>query len=172
MPRLRNKRKPELSPVEIETAIRQMMHAAQAHQRASCWCMDKPDASPPNVDYFYFSVVSFELILLSLEQSLRVLLPLQYSILREDTNHNPHVLYGTVLNKSRDDSAIRQGIIAKMNSLGEPEGITTFSEGELRACLKKHESSYSNFRYFQLDRQGRKNEKFEISPRDIQIAHC
>ena len=172
MPRRRKKQSSALSPEEIETAIRQMMYAAQAHQRASCWCMEKPDATPPNIEYFFYSVVSFELILLSLEQSLRVLLLLQYSILREDTNHNPHVLYGTVLNKSRDDSAIRQGILAKMNLLGEAEGITTFSEGELRTCLKKHESSYSNFRYFQLDPQGRLNEKFDISLRDTQIAHC
>ena len=161
-----------MSPEEIETAIRQMMYAAQAHQRTSYWCMDKPDAKLPSIDYLYFSVVSLELVLLSVEQSLRLLLLLQFSILRDDTNHNPHVLYGTVLSESRGDLGIRQEIISKMNELGKPERIPTFSERELRACLKKHDSSYSNFRYFQLDPQGRLNEEFEISPRDIQTVHC
>ena len=134
--------------------------------------MDKPDAKPPNIDYFYYFVVSFELILLSIEQSLRLLLLLHYSIVRDDTNHNPRVLYGTVQNKSDDKTGIRQDIINKMNSLGQPEGIPPFSEKELLACLKKHDSSYSNFRYFQLDPQARLNEKFEISPRDVQTMHC
>ena len=134
--------------------------------------MDKPDAKPPNIDYLYYFVVSFELILLSVEQSLRLLLLLHYSIVRDDTNHNPRVLYGTVLNKSGDKTGMRQDIINKMNSLGQPESITPFSEKELLACLEKHDSSYSNFRYFQLDRQARLNEKFEISLRDIQTMHC
>ena len=172
MVRRRNKGKAELPPEETEIALRQMMYAAQAHQRASCWCMDKPDAKPPNIDYFYYFVVSFELILLSVEQSLRLLLLLHYSIVRDDTNHNPRVLYGTVQNKSDDKTGIRQDIINKMNSLGQPEGIPVFSEKELLACLKKHDSSYSNFRYFQLDPQARLNEKFEISPRDVQTMHC
>ena len=134
--------------------------------------MDMPDAKPPNIDYFYYFVVSFELFLLSVEQSLRLLLLLHYSIVRDDTNHNPRVLYRTVQNKSGDKTGMRQDIINKMNSLGQPESITSFSEKELLACLKKHDSSYSNFRYFQLDPQARLNEKFEISPRDIQTMHC
>lgn len=171
MARRRNKGKAALSPEETEIAMRQMMYAAQAHQRASCWCMDNP-AKPPNIDYFYYLVVSFELILLSVEQSLRLFLLLHYSIVRYDTNHNPHVLYGTVLNKSREKTGIRQDIVNKMNSLAQPEGINPFFEKELLACLRKHDSSYSNFRYFQLDPQARLNEKFEISPRDIQTIHC
>ena len=166
------KGKAGLSPEETNTAIRQMMYAAQAHQRASVWCNDKPDAKPPNIDFFYYFVVSFELILLSVEQSLRLLLLLHYSIVRDDTNHNPRVLYGTVLRESGDKTGMRQDIISKMNALAQPEGITPFSEKELLACLKKHDSSYSNFRYFQLDPQARMNPDFEIIPRDVQVVHC
>ena len=172
MAKNRNKGRAELSPDETEKAIEQMMYGAQAHQRASVWCADKPDAKPPNIDYFYFPVVSFELILLSVEQSLRLLLLLHYSIVRSDTNHNPRVLYGTVLRESGDNTGIRQGIISKMNALGQPKGIATFSEKELLACLKKHDSSYSNFRYFQLDPQARLNHEFEIVPRDVLVVHC
>ena len=63
-------------------------------------------------------------------------------------------------------------IICQMNALGESLEIDDFSEGELRKCLNKHDSSYSNFRYFQLDRQGKLNLQWELSPRDVQIMHC
>ena len=172
MAKNRNKGRAELSPEETEKAVEQMMYGAQAHQRASVWCADKPDAKPPNIDYFYFPVVSFELILLSVEQSLRLLLLLHYSIVRSNTNHSPRVFFGIVQRESGDKTGIRQDIISKMNALGQPEGIASFSEKELLACLKKHDSSYSNFRYFQLDQQARLNPEFEISPRDVQVVHC
>ena len=161
-----------LTPEEASVAMRQMMYAAQAHQRASVYCSDNPNAKPPNIDCFYYLIVSFELVLLSVEQSLRLLLLLQFGMLRDDTNHNPRVLYGTVLRKSGGKTGIRQDVINKMNSLAQPEGITPFSEKELLACLNKHDSSYSNFRYFQLDPKARLNEKFEIASRDIQTFHC
>ncbi len=162
----------KLTAEEIVTAAERMMAAAQAHQRASGWCMDKPDAKPPNIDGFFFLVVSFELILLSVEQSLRLLLLLHYSILRGDANHNVHVLYKDVRNKSGGSTGIRCDIISSMNALGASQGIDPFSEKELVACLNKHDSSYSDFRYFQLDRQARLTEKWEFSQRDVQILQC
>ena len=171
MARRRNRDSPKLSQKEIEAAIPPMMYAAQAHQRASRWCLENPDAKPPNIDYFYFTMVSFELILLSIEHSLRLLLLLHYSVVRNDSGHNLRVLYGTVPGSS-DDTGIRQDIINKMNFLGQPEGIRPFSERELLACVKKHDSSYSKSRYFQLDPQGRLKGKLEIASRDVQIMHC
>ena len=134
--------------------------------------MDKPDAKPPSIDAFFFPIVSFELILLSVEQSLRLLLLLHYSIVRDDTNHNPAVLYKDIRNKSGGKEGIRNDIINKMNMLGQPKGIDPFSEEELVTCLRKHDSSYSNFRYFQLDHQARLTNDWEISQRDGQILHC
>ena len=162
----------KLTAEEIEIAAARMMAAAQAHQRASSWCKDKPDAKPPNIDALFFDVVSFELILLSVEQSLRLTLLLNHSIVRSDTNHNPYVLYGTLQNKSGGKIGIRQDIISKMNALGQTRGLAPFSERELVACLKKHDSSYTNFRYFQLDHQATLNKKWEYSRRDVQILHC
>ena len=149
-----------------------MMAAAQAHQRASVYCFDKPDAKPPNIDSFFFSSVSFELILLSVEQSLRLLMLLHYAIIRDGTDHNPAVLYKAVRNKSGGKDGIRNDIIKEMNSLGSTKGIGPFSETDLVACLEKHNSSYANFRYFQLDKRGKLNKKWEIAPRDVQIMHC
>ena len=162
----------KLTSEEIEVATARMMAAAQAHQRASVWCMDKPDAKPPSIDAFFFSSVSFELVLLSVEQSLRLLLLLHYSIVRDDTNHNPRVLYRAVLNKSGGREGIRCDITNKMNELGQAKGIAPISEKELIACLNKHDSSYSNFRYFQLDHQARLNNQWEFSQRDVKILHC
>ena len=166
------KKRAQLTDEETEIAAARMMAAAQAHQRASVWCFDKPDAKPPNIDAFFFPTVSFELLLLSVEQSLRLLLLLHFSIIRDDTDHNPHVLYGDILNKSGSKVGIRHRIISRMNSLGQTEGIDSVSEKELRACLSKHDSSYLNVRYFDLNRQARLNNKWGFSPRDVQILHC
>ena len=55
-----------LTAEETNIAAQRMMAAAQAHQRAATWCMEKPDAKPPNIDTFFFLSVAFELVLLSL----------------------------------------------------------------------------------------------------------
>ena len=162
----------KLTEEEVKVACTRMMASAQAHQRTSGWCMDKPDAKPPNIDFFFFNVVSLELVLLSLEQSLRLLLLLHYSVVRDDTNHSPYVLYKALLNQSRSEEGIRSHIVKKANDLGQPEGIAPVTEKEVVSCLGKHDSSYSNFRFFQLDHHGRLNAKFEFAPRDIQIFHC
>ena len=171
MARRRNKGRAELSAEETVTAIKQMMYAAEAHQHAAVWCNNNPEAKLPNIDYFYFMVVSLELVLLSVEQSLRLLLLLHYSIVRSNTNHSPHVLYGAIRSESGGKIGMRQDIVDKMNALAQTEGIALFSEEELLACLKKHSSSYSNFRYFQLGPQARLNPKFEITTRDGQVVH-
>ena len=90
------------------------MAAAQAHQRASVHCLNNPDAKPPNIDGFFFSVVSMEMILLSVEQSLRLLLLLHYGIIRDDTNHAPRVLYKAMMNKSGGTDGIRTDIVAEL----------------------------------------------------------
>ena len=161
-----------LTAEEVAAATERLMAGAQAHQRAAAWCLDKPDAKPPNINAVFFPVVSFELVLLSIEQSLRLLLLLRYSIVRDNTDHNPHVLYGEIRAKSGGKEGIRDGIVSTMNMLGQTKDIDPFSEKEMVACLKRHDSSYSSFRYFQLDRRARVSSPLESSPRDVQILHC
>ena len=161
-----------LTAEETKKAAETFMLAAMAHQRASVYCMDKPDAKPPNIDFLLFPAVSFELILLSAEQSLRLLLLLHYSVIRSDTNHNPHALYKTLTNRSGGEGGIRQDIVRKMNMLGQTKNIDPISENELRSCLKKHDSSYTSTRYFQLNRDARSRGDWEMLPREVQIFHC
>lgn len=61
----------KLNAEEIGIAVPRMMAAAQAHRRAAIWCLCKPEVKP--VDSIYFPVVAFELLLPSVEQSLRLL---------------------------------------------------------------------------------------------------
>ena len=161
-----------LTAEEIGIAAERMMAAAEAHQRASVWCREKRDAKPPNIDAFYFLVVSFELTLLSVEQSLRLLLLLQYSIVRNNTNHNPRTLYSEILHQSRGKIGIGQDILNKMNVVAQANALAPFSEKELLACLRKHDSSYSALRYFQLDRHARLSTDWEITPQDQQVFNC
>ena len=168
----RTRKKTKLTPEQTQPFATRMMAAAQAHQSTSRWCMDKPDANPPTIEsLLYFPAVSFELVLLSVEQSLRLMLLLQYSILRGDTNHNPHVLYKTLKNKSGGKGGLRSEIISKMDALVHGIAIRPFSEKELDDCLGKHDSSYSSTRYFDVSREGRIGGAWEYSGRDVQILH-
>ena len=161
-----------LTTDEIGTAATRYMAGAQAHQRASTWCLKNPDAKPPNIDGFFFPAVSFELILLSVEQSLRLALLLHFKLVRDDTNHTPHVLYQTMQAKSGGYEGVRSAIIEKSNEYGRTHGIPYLTEHEAVACLRKHRTSYTNIRYFQLSHQGKLNPGFGYSPRDAQIMHC
>ena len=163
----------QLTAEETKIAAEAMMNATVAHQRAADWCMAKPDAKPPNTDAVYFTVASFELFLLSVEQSLRLLLLLQYAVVRHNTNHNVHVLYKAVKNKDGGKGGIRQGIINKMTELSQIGGFDPVSEKELDSCLQKHDSSYSNFRYFGLDNRAKRNkEKWGVLPREVRVVRC
>ena len=84
----------------VKVAAQKMMWGAQAHQRASAYCQDNPNAKAPSEDWLFFSVVSFELILHSIEQSLRLMLLIHYSTLRP--RHNIFALYNKMSNKSGD----------------------------------------------------------------------
>lgn len=149
------------------------MLAAQAHQHASAWCMDKPKANSPNIaDLMFFPVVSFELILVSVEQSLRLLLLLHFSIFPEDPNHDVSALYKTVQDKSAGKEEICRDLIRTMNACGTIRDISPISEKELIACLNKHRYSYSNLKYFQVNKKGGLNKNFGFFPRDVQIVHC
>ncbi|MDE0436299.1 MAG: hypothetical protein OXH92_20050 [Bryobacterales bacterium] len=169
--RRKKTKKTKLTDEEVKTAAARLMAAAQAHQRASVYCMNKPDAKPPNIDWFFFNVVSIEMILLSVEQSLRLLLLLHYRIVRDDTNHTPRVLYQTMTRKSGGAAGIRAAIVAHTNAIGSLRSIPATTEKEILACLNKHNASYTNFRYFQLNQQGKVNPDFGFKGRDLQILH-
>lgn len=170
--RTRKKTSTKLSEQDKKVAVARLLAGAQAHQRTSVYCMDNPDAKPPSIDWFFFNVVALELILMSVEQSLRLLLLLQYDIIRADTGHAPYVLYKAIRNKSGDRGGIRSDIVAMANAYGDTHGIQAMDEREILTVLRKHDSSYVNFRHFQLDRHGRLNPRFGFVNRELQVLHC
>ncbi len=161
-----------LTEEEIKVIAPRLMASAEAHQRASSWCLDKTDARPPNIDSLFFPAVSFEMILFSVEQSLRLLLLLHFGVNRHNTNHSPHALYNDICFKESSGVERKKDVTLKMNELGQSEGIDTITEDEILSCLKEHNTAYTDIRYFLMRRKGRPIEEWGFSPRDVQILHC
>ena len=169
MPRIRKRHK-QMSSSGVEVAAPRMMMAAQMHQRASTYCLDHPDAKPPSINGLLFPAVSFELLLLSIEQSLRLMLLLRCRIWRDI--HNVHQLYRTVVEKSGSDRGMRSSIVKKMQHHSASIAMDVVTEDNIRTCLRKHDSSYSSFRYFGLDRRGNTTLHWEVKGYEVQLMHC
>ena len=165
-----NGSKVNLTPDEIARAARCMMLGAQAHQRASAYCQDNPTAKPPSMDALFFPAVAFELLLNSIEQSLRLILFIQY--LTPKPIHNISALYKAVINRSGGKDGIRSDIVRRVTALGSSLGMEVITEADIRACLRKHDSSYSSFRYFGLDDEGRSTEKWEMKGYEVNVLNC
>ena len=149
-----------------DVAWRTMM-AAEAHRIASDSCLSS-SLSSSDTNNFFLRVVSFELLLVSVEQSLRLLLLLRFSIFPQKSNHNLFDLYQKLGEKDADKEWIIEGIITVMNAR---KNVSPTSEEELAACLKEHCSSYSNTKYFQVNRQGKLSKNFGHSTREREILH-
>ena len=160
----------ELTDKEIKEAAAKMMAGAQAHQHASKYCLENLNAKLPNIDGVFFPVVAFELILNSIEQSLRLTLLIHYSILKPV--HNIFALYKTVLRKSLSKEGMRSEIVSRVNVHVKSWGMEVITEKDICRCLRKHDSSYSNFRYFGLDDEGRSTKKWEMTGYEIKLLHC
>ena len=160
----------KLTSQEIEEAAPRMMAGAQAHQRASAYCLDNPKAKLPSIDGLFFPAVSFELLLHSIEQSLRLVLLIHYSSLRP--NHNIYALYQTLLRESGGKDGIRSEIVNLVNFLGSSQSMDIVTEENIRKCLKKHDSSYSSFRYFGLDDKAHPTMKWEMKGYEVKLLHC
>ena len=160
----------KLTPSEVNTAAERMMMGALAHQRASVYCIDNPKAKPPSIDSFLFPAVAFELILLSVEQCLRLILLTKFQALRP--KHNVFKLYNEVIYGRSSKAELRNEIFHRVNALAHSQNIGAIPESDIRDCLKKHDSSYTSFRYFGLDSNARSNLKWGMKSYEVQILHC
>ena len=119
--------------------------------------------------------VSFELVLFSIEHSLRLLMLLHYSIRRP--KHNIFQLFNEMTHRSSQGrssqgGALRSELFSLVNFIAASQRLTEVSEEEIHDCLKKHDSSYVNFRYFGLDKDARVSKKWEMKSFEIQVLHC
>ena len=181
------KHKKIIDPKEKENVGSRTHMAAEAHRLASDSCLrDSLSCSDSDPYDFYLKAVSFESLLVSVEQSLRLLLLLRFSLFPENPDHNLSALYKKLEDESGGDEWIFTEIIQRMNDFIRRENMISLISGkdleedivrlisreELKACLERHCSSYSNIKYFQVNRQGKLNKEFEFSNRERWILYC
>ena len=159
-----------VSQDDIKKATPWMMASAQAHQRVATMCFDASQEQWPSIEAVFFNVVSFEQILLSVEQSMRLVLLLCFSSLH--SSHNPHSLFRTIRDKSGGSGGLRDAIVDNTNEFLKSVPLPPISEKDLKRTFKRHGPSYSNFRYFGLNHLAKRSHQWEVKPRDIQIMHC
>lgn len=166
---------------EIKDVVRLLMNAAQTHKHASVLCMEKARANRftdterfSAADYMLLSAVSFELIFVSVEQSLRLLFLLLFRLFPKKPNHDLLNLYEELQDGSAGENGICRDIIQEINAFGQTKNIRQISEDELIACLKRHGSSYMDFKYFHVDTKGKsnRNKSSVLSDRDLDIFFC
>ena len=150
-----------------------MMGAADAHRLASDLC--KREASKyDSMSYnrIFLRHIFFELILVSVEQSLRALLLILFSIFPKQPNHNLFDLYKELKRRTIGEKGIRTEIIRRINDCARAENMSLISEEELVACLEKHRFSYSSTKYFQVDRDAKFSKNFGFRESEGQILYC
>ena len=162
--------KTKLTPEEVTKAIQHMMAGAEAHLRASIYCRNNPDAKVPNIEVMFFSAVAWELILNSIEQSLRLLLLMNHSYL--NPTHNIEALYKAVVRKDGAQRTMRTDIVDRTNAHFRLLGMNSVTEIDIRKCLHKHDSSYSSFRYFGLKDDARFTLKWEMTEYEAKLLSC
>ena len=158
----------KLDPEKKRVAEWRTMGAADAHRLASIVC--KNEASKYNSKSYnsiFLNRVSFESILVSVEQSLRALLLILFSIFPKPPNHNLFNLYKELKCRSIDEKGIHTEIIQRINDCAQNENMSLISEisedkleDELVGSLEEHGSSYPDTKYFHIDRSGELSKDF------------
>ena len=168
----------ELSPEDKKVAEMRLIAAAEAHRLASFLCeieSHKYDSESYNATFLH--ILSFQFTLVSVEQSLRSLLLVLFSIFPQKPSHNLYALYKELKCRSIDKEEIRREIIRRINDCAQTEKMSLISEEgiseeELVACIEKHRLSYSDLKYFQVDRDGKLSKKWGFEGRERQILYC
>ena len=151
-----------------------LLAAAETHRLVSFLCADTPNSNRFYIPFF--NVVSFQLTLVSVEQSLRLLFVVLFSLFPKKPNHNLHSTYKALQEKSAGEEGLCKEIIRRLNDCAKRENMSLISEEEISeevlvACLEKHRSSYLNTKYFQVDTKGELYEGIEVHGRGREILY-
>ena len=92
------------SDTELRTVAQMTMLAAQAHYRAAVCCLNDLDTKPPDMDHLYFLMVSTELILHSIEHSLKLALFIEGISFLSD--HDIFILYKQVSGSDKNQPCL------------------------------------------------------------------
>lgn len=166
----------KLPPEEKKIVEIRLMAAAEAHRLASFLCeIETNKYDPESYNATFLRIVSFQFTLVSVEQSLRSLLLVLFSIFPEKPNHDLYCLYKTLQEKSADEEEISREIIRRINDCAQTKKmslISEISEKELEDCLEKHRFSYSDIKYFQVGKNGKLSKEWGFEGHERQIFYC
>ena len=95
---------------------------------------------------------------------------MNYSYL--NPTHNIDALYKAVLRENGTKGTIRDDIVNRTNIHLNSLGLNSVTEKNIRKCLRKHDSSYSSFRYFGLGDDARFTLKWEMTVYENQLLNC
>ena len=160
--------KVERTPTEFETVSLRLFGAAWAHVRSAVYCRSNPAAKSPSTDEEFFKRVSSELLLLSVEQSLKLILYLKDVCF--DIDHDLYQLYAKTasIQDAHDGNSLIGTVVRLMDEMGRARGYSGFTEEEVCNCLKVHRSLYKDLRYFGVDRKLRPIELRSVQCKDYQ----
>ena len=145
------------------------MASAQAHQVAAMHCYVNLNAKSVDINKVFLYVISIELTLLSVEQSFRLLRLLHTKEPPLPAHHDLWSLFNHALSECDNSKNTYNSIMSEMKKLGKDQNAKTFLKEELRNCLKKHTTSYSDIRYFMIKRDGTSKPELLITSREKQI---
>ena len=172
------------SIMEKRSAMEVFATAALSHRDASIILHNefyklRPEATGALFPAFLM-IVSFEMIVLSIEQSLKLLLMLHFSSYQLKGGHNIYNLLMILDGKGRSKAvnAPHRGLLRKLlvqaNKILDHEGNTIrppITKSELKKVFKKHQNSYSDLRYLGVGLD-LKQKSWGIETRSEQIMHC
>ena len=155
-------------------AVQWIMIASVAHNLVARSCQNQAleAKKKENEDVaFYFTVAAYESSLLSIEQSLKLILVLQFLVpLNKLKSHDLIPLYEKIEGKRGRN--LRDRIIKRVNFYASQRGYHSVSKKELKDCLETHRKTYEKIRYLYVNTQGEAEELPDITEREAQIIDC
>ena len=159
-----------LTPDQEEIA-QWIMASSMAHYASGMLCTNEAFDSIKASDSDFascYTLVSFELNLLSVELSLRLLLFVHF--LENIESHNLKHLYDEI--KKRNSKGLCKKIIQETNRLTKIKNFDPICEKELKDCLNEHAKTYVDIRYFRVDKGWKDLVEQGFSIRDREIMNC
>ena len=124
--------------------------------------------------FFHFATVAAELLLHSIEQSLKLTLALGQVPTEELSkfDHDIHKLYKEVIGDHTREMDTKGEIVRITNIYTSRYGFTPVNEADIKGCINKHRSSYVSFRYFGVPKNFSSVPSWKLDWDDLRLLAC
>ena len=147
-----------------------LMLASEAHYTAHVLCYRHlSNAKPPNIERLTFQAVSLELLLLSIEQALKLMLYLQDGMNR--TTHDVLKLYTRARRYGKQRPGVWDRLTGTVETLVQKHDLESIVDNDIHSCIQKHKASYDLARYMQFG-HARGSQHWSVTKRDFEILEC